>query len=253
MFDVDRALAKTEDFLRRHIKSKAVKEAEKRIRQRKTEEAGRRLGRAAALAGASGAGVAAYAVALAPISVPAAAVAGGAILLMATGSMFLPSGRWSASRRALSTEELLALAGDTEEWLLTQRPLLPGRALPKLDTILAHLQDIQPHLAGVFPNGMLAWEVRRLLANHLPRLVHAYAELPTLARERDEERERLIKGLDTIGDELARLCLEASRERLFDFETQGRFLDIRYRDGELGEADRAEKGTGAAPRDKRRP
>lgn len=253
MFEVDRALAKTEDFLRRHIKSKAVREAEKRVRQRKAEEAGRRLGRAAALAGASGAGVAVYAVALAPLSAPVLAVAGGAILMAAAGSMFLPSGRWSASRRALSTAELLALAGDTEEWLIAQRPLIPGRALPKLDTILAHLHDIQPHLEGIFPNGTLAWELRRLLANHLPRLIQAYCELPALARERDEERERLIKGLDTIGEELARLCLEASRERLFDFETQGRFLDIRYRDGELGDEDVLEKGTGAAPRDKRRP
>jgi hypothetical protein len=81
----------------------------------------------------------------------------------------------------------------------------------------------------------LAWEARRLLGDHLPRLVHAYCELPAAARAEDAAHgAKLVAGLVTLVDALARLSSEVNRDRLMRFETQGRFLDSRYRDPESG-------------------
>ncbi len=51
------SLQQAGDFLRRHLKSKAVREAEKRRLERKTQDAARRFGRATMVAGTSGAGL----------------------------------------------------------------------------------------------------------------------------------------------------------------------------------------------------
>lgn len=231
MFDLTGVLGKTEDFLRRHIKPKAVKDAEKRRRERQAEEAGRRIGRAAALTGASGAGVIVYGLAVAPIGITGLVVAGAAALVAGGATLFWPSGRSVAERRKISSAELRALVLDAEDWLLKQRALLPGRLLPLIDTIIARVDDLQPHLSEINPNGTLAWEMRRLLADHLPRLIRAYNELPAIVRDTPEARQRLTRGLGTMGEELTRMCLEASHERQLDFETQGRFIDSRYKDG----------------------
>lgn len=241
LLDLTSAWRKAEEYLRRQIKSKPVREAEKRQqewkaretklrRERQTQEIGRRLGRATAVAGASGAGIAGYTAVVAPLAPPVLIAAGAAALVAATAALAWPSGT-AGLEQPFSREELEALPAKAEEWLLTKRLELPLTGAPLLDRILVALGDLYPHLGRIEPHSTLAWEVRRLLGNHLPRLIQAYLELPASAREADPDYgRRLIEGLDTIASEAVRLTKEVCRESLTSFETQGRFIETRYRD-----------------------
>jgi hypothetical protein len=121
------------------------------------------------------------------------------------------------------------LTSEAEDWLLRQRPRLPGRAAPPIDAILLRLHDMQPHLAALDPNAPLAGEARRLIGEHLPRLVDSYLGVPPTARDSNPQIARqLIDGLGIVAGELQRLCEEVSRDSLLSFETQGRFLETRY-------------------------
>jgi hypothetical protein len=233
MFPIDwsRALGQAEEFLRRHWKPKAVVEAEKRRLQRKTRDVARRIKRAVAVTGSSGAGILGYGVAIAPVSTTALLVAGTATLAAAGAMLFWPS--QSAAGRKISSEELVALVAEAEEWLLQQRPKLPGTAIPAVDSIFFRLGDLNPHLAALDPISTLAWDLRRLLGDHLPRLVFSYAQLPATVRdEQPELLQRLVDGLATLDEELARICREAARSHLVTFQAQERFIETRYRDAE---------------------
>lgn len=218
-----------EDFLRRHVKSKAVREAEKRRKERRTREALARLRRGAAVAGLSGAGAVGYSLAIAPFS-SVGAVAVGAAATVATGAaLFWPSGRRvEGGRFECEFRDLVPVA---EDWLLARRPNLPGRAAGVLDEILVGLKDLEPHLCSLQPDGPLAGEARRLIGRHLPRLIEAYLATPSAVRRREPQMaERLIQGLDTVADELERLCAEVARDPKFNFDVQERFIRTRYRE-----------------------
>jgi hypothetical protein len=125
----------------------------------------------------------------------------------------------------------MALVSDAEEWLLEKRMTLPGRVIPALDKVFFRLNDLNPHVKVLDPHAPLAWDLRRLLADHLPRLVHSYSELPATVRdEQPELLPRLLSGLETLDDELARICKEASRDHLLTFQAQDRFIETRYKD-----------------------
>ena len=240
LFDLNSAWQRAEDFLRRQMKSKAVREAEKRqiewksrekklTWERQTREAGKRLGRATAVAGVSGAGIAGYTIAVAPLAPPLLLAAGAAALVAATAALAWPAGQ--EDEAAFSREELAALPFKAEEWLLKKRLELPLSASPILDRIFVALGDMYPHLGTIEPNSTLAWEARRLIGNHLPRLIEAYSELPSSARETEPEfQQRLLQGLGIVADEMVRLAKEVCRESLTSFETHGRFIETRYRD-----------------------
>jgi hypothetical protein len=233
MFPVDwsRALGQAEEFLRRHWKPKAVLEAEKRRIRRKTRHAAGRVKRALAVTGTSGAGVLAYGFAAGPVSATVFLAAATAIL--AAGGIVLCWPAQSAAGRKISREELIALAAEAEEWLLQQRPKLPGSAIPAVDAIFFRLGDLHPQVEMMEPTSTLAWELRRLLGDHLPRLVFSYVQLPATVRdEHPELLQRLIEGLRTLDEELARICREAARNHLVTFQAQERFIETRYRDGE---------------------
>lgn len=229
MFDFTRAFTQAEDFLRRHIKPKAVQEAEKRRTSRKLREAGRRVKRFVAVGGASGAGVIGYGAMVAPLGSTALLATAAGTAIAAGAALLWPK----RGAEKISREELIALAADAEEWLLEQRMKLPGRAIPALDAVFFRLDDLGPRIAALDPHSTLAWDLRRLLGDHLPRLVHSYVELPATVRDSDPSLlRRLTDGLATVDEELVRICREAARDHLTTFEAQERFLDIRYRDSE---------------------
>ena len=228
-FDLGSGLQQAGDFLRRHIKSKAVREAEKRRRERKNRDAARRFGRATMVAGSSGAGLLTYTLAVAPIGTAGLAAAGAATLIAATAALAWPKTERAAQQ--FSAAELGALPAEAEDWLLTQREQLPAQADAAFDDILLRLGDLQPRLGEIGPNSTLAWEARRLIGEHLPGLVSAYAELPRSTRDADPAlRRHLVAGLETIAEELDRICREVSRERLTSLEARSSFLKSRYRD-----------------------
>lgn len=228
-FDLGGMLRQADEYLRRSLKSKAVREAEKRRADRQSLEAERRVKRAAIVGGASGAAILGVGALVAPVAVPVVAVAGGGALVLAIGTLFRPSRRRSGEGD-FSQAELAELPGDAEDWLLDRRDMLPLDCRPSLDRIFRRLGDLQPNLASLAPHSGAAWEARRLLGDHLPRLILAYEAIPASAREEEPEvRERLSTGLATVADALDELCAEVCRNPLMTFETQGRFIESRYR------------------------
>ncbi|MET1110769.1 MAG: hypothetical protein ABWX67_04490, partial [Allosphingosinicella sp.] len=228
-FDVAEMLRQADEYLRRHIKSKAVRAAEKRRSERQSREAERRMVRAALVGGASGAAILGVGTLIVPVAVPVLAAAGGGALLLGVGSLFRPTRRRSAGGD-FSQAELAELPGDAEDWLLARREGLPPGCRSVLDRIFQRLGDLQPHLATLAPHSSPAWEARRLLGEHLPGLVLAWEAIPGSAREEDPKvLGRLRSGLETVADALDALCREVCRDPLMTFETQGRFLESRYR------------------------
>ena len=228
-FDVVGMLRQADEYIRRNMKSKAVRAAERRREQRQTREAGLRLKRAALVGGASGAAILGVGTLLAPVAAPVLAAAGGGALLLAVGSLLRPARRGSGDGD-FSRAELAELPGDAEDWLLARRETLPLDCRPLLDRIFQRLGDLQPHLATLASHSTAAWDARRLLGDHLPRLILAYEAIPASAREEEPEvRARLCTGLATVADALDELCREVCRDPLMIFETQGRFIESRYR------------------------
>jgi hypothetical protein len=224
--DLGGAFRTAEGFLRRHSRSKAVREAERRRQERRQQEALRKAKRGAAVAGVSAAGMFGYAVTVTPLAMAAVAAGGAAVAGLALLGLW---GSLQTPRRRLSREELAALPVEAEEWLLDQRAQLPPEAGPALDSILTHLADLAPRLAKLEPNSTLAWEARRLIADHLPSLVRAWCGLPSTARDQGSEvRQRLVAGLGTLAEALERLLDVLSRDDLFLLETRGRFIESRY-------------------------
>jgi hypothetical protein len=228
-FDVAGMLRQADEYIRRGLKSKAVRAAEHRRSERQSREATLRLKRAAWVGGASGAAIFGVGTLLVPVMLPVLAAAGGGALLLGAGSLLRPSRRGGADGD-FSQAELAELPGDAEDWLLARRDGLPLDCRPPLDRIFQRLGDLQPHLATLAPHSTAAWEARRLLGDHLPRLVLAYEAIPASAREDEPEvRTRLRTGLATVADALDELCREVCRNPLMTFETQGRFIESRYR------------------------
>ncbi len=219
-----------EDFVRRHWKSKAVRDAEKRVRARRQRAAALRARRGIAAGLASGAGIAGYAVAVAPLAGPALGIAGGCALIAVAAGIAWPT---RGGGRTISNAELGHLAADAEEWLLARRPDLPRDTLAAVDEIFVHLGDLQPRLERIDPHSSLAWDARRLIGDHLPRFVEAWCVLPKATRDEDPAlADRLAASLQTLEDELARLCRDIGRSSLIDFEARGRFIETRYKDAE---------------------
>jgi hypothetical protein len=238
--DVAGLLRQADEYLRRSMKSKAVRAAEKRRGERQSREAEARMKRAALVGGASGAAILGVGALVAPLAVPVLAAAGGGGLLLAVGSLFRPSRRRSAEGD-FSQAELAELPGEAEDWLLDRRENLPLDCRPQLDRIFQRLGDLQPHLATLAPHSTAAWEARRLLGEHLPGLILAWEALPASAQDEEPEvRARLRAGLATVADALDQLCREVCRTPLMTFETRGRFLETRYR----GEDERLLPGGG---------
>ena len=82
------------------------------------------------------------------------------------------------------------------------------------------------------PGSALAWDLRRLLGDHMPQLIHAFSELPDTVRSLEPDMlPRLIEGLRTLDEELVRICREANQAHLTAFQAQERFIEVRYKDG----------------------
>src|SRR5690606_37060290 len=106
------------------------------------------------------------------------------------------------------------LAARAAHVLSTRRDDLPAPALPATDAIVFRLRELAPLLGPLAPDAPLAGESRRLISEHLPRLVDAYFELPPRARgRRSESSQRLADSLQIIADELGRLLDQCGRDR----------------------------------------
>ena len=122
-----------------------------------------------------------------------------------------------------------------ESLLVRERRALPAPAARRVDAISASLPLLESRLSEIDPLDPLAQDARRLMGKHLPELIQRYERVPAAYRaERDGEGltldERLVSGLDaakTALDEIGAKLAQSDRKA---FETQGRFIESRYKD-----------------------
>jgi hypothetical protein len=148
----------------------------------------------------------------------------------------------SEAKRVAYSEELPTgtVVRQLETMLARQRAALPAPAAQRADAIGAQLPLLESRLGDVDPLDPLAQDARRLMGKHLPELIERYERIPAAYRQQTDGEgltadQRLVASLDAarqalgdIGDKL----VQGDREA---FETQGRFIESRYReDGEPG-------------------
>ncbi len=234
-FELERVLYETEDFLRRSLGSTSAREAKKRKLRRKFEEAIRRVKRALFLFAGLLTALVGYAIFFGDIGFFTWLVAIPTAFLIAFVSLF-----WGSPRRAEPIDvaapgapalPLGELAARAEEGLLDRCEELPGRALPAADAIMARLNELQHHLGDLDPASLPAGDARRLIGQHLPRLIDSYLDLPASARAPgSESSQRFTESLGIVAAELDTLLETCCRDRQTDFDTQQRFIETRYRE-----------------------
>ena len=121
-----------------------------------------------------------------------------------------------------------------------KRHLLPPAAARRADAISAQLPMLESQLSDVAVLDPLAQDARRLLGKHLPDLIDRYERVPGEYRaERDADGldvdQRLTQGLDAANSAIDELGRKLARDDVDAFQTQGRFIESRYKeDGTLG-------------------
>jgi hypothetical protein len=121
--------------------------------------------------------------------------------------------------------------------LARKRSALPAPAARRIDAISQQLPLLENRLAETQILDPLAQDARRLMGRHLPELIERYERVPAAYRnERDGEGltvdDRLVAGLDAAKTALDDLGRKLAHEDLAAFETQGRFIESRYKEGE---------------------
>ena len=233
--DIERVLHQAEDFLRRNVlRPKSAREARKRQARRKLEEMLRRLRRAGLILAGLLVALILTSMFVTYVGFFTWLIALPTMLLIAVLSLTWPTRRSRAevaSPTERRTRSLAEMATKVEEGLTDRSSELPSRALPAADAIVARLAELQPHLANLSPGSVEEGEARRLICEHLPRLVDTYLELPD--RERSlgsESSRRFTEALGLVAGELDDLLETCCRDKKLRFDTQHRFIETRYRD-----------------------
>lgn len=233
--DVDRLLARGEELIER---SRARTEGALATRTRKRREAEilARLGRIAA---------ADAVIIIAAITIGMfmplgmfGALAVMMLLILAT-LLFASLPVTSAPRvEQLVQVPLKALPATTERWLETQRLALPAPARTLVDSIGVKLETLAPQLARLDESSPAANEVRKLIGEQLPELVKGYGRVPeplrTVPRNGMTPDQQLAQGLQVIDEEIAEMTAQLAQGDLDALATRGNFLQIKYKDDELG-------------------
>jgi hypothetical protein len=143
----------------------------------------------------------------------------------------------SESKRVAYNEQLPTgtVVRQLENMLVRRRAALPAPAAQRAEAIGAQLPLLESKLAEVDPLDPLAQDARRLMGKHLPELIDRYERIPAGYRQQPDGEgltadQRLVASLDAarqalgdIGDKL----VQGDRQA---FETQGRFIESRYKE-----------------------
>ena len=128
-----------------------------------------------------------------------------------------------------------AVVQQLESLLVAERSALPPPAAREADAITRQLPLLESRLTTIDPLDPLAQDARRLMGKHLPELIERYERVPAPYRhERDGEGltvdERLASGLKAANEALDDIGSRLARQDRDAFETQGRFIESRYKD-----------------------
>ncbi|MDB5700707.1 MAG: hypothetical protein JWL66_906 [Sphingomonadales bacterium] len=222
-------IARAEEALRRHGTAPRL---EQRARAAQRRSAGRKAMRiiwaaAAILLAVIVAGL------VMPTGVGTTGVMIAALLFMliAVGIVMMPGERLPDAA-ALPTTALAQLPLRTENWLASQRALLPAPAQRLSDGIGLKLEALAPQLQTLDEREPAAAEIRRLIADELPELVKGYGRVPVALRREGVDGmapdKQLIDGLTVVDSELSRMSEQLARGDLQKLATQGKYLELKY-------------------------
>lgn len=146
---------------------------------------------------------------------------------------------WPSEPKEIKLDEKIPNAQvvrQLDSYLVRSRPALPAPAASRIDAISAQLPLLESKLGEVNQLDPLAQDARRLLGKHLPELIERYERVPPQYRhEPDGEGmtvdQRLVAGLEAANAALGDIGSKLARQDRDAFDTHGRFLESRYRDG----------------------
>ena len=106
------------------------------------------------------------------------------------------------------------------------------------DAIGGKLDTIAPQLASLDEAEPAAAEIRKLIGEQLPELLKGYAKVPEplrrVARNGTTPDQQLVDSLQLIDSEIAEMSAQLAQGDLDSLATRGRYLQIKYRDDEVG-------------------
>ena len=136
--------------------------------------------------------------------------------------------------QTLASSDITMLPQKTEAWLQRQRPALPAPAQRLADGIGVKLEQLAPQVAGLDPREPAAAEVRKLLSVELPELIEGYTRVPVSLRQDAGNGiapdKQLVEALSVVDSELARMTADLASGDLNKLATQGRYLELKYKD-----------------------
>ena len=123
-----------------------------------------------------------------------------------------------------------------DSYLYRSRALLPAPAQAQIDLISGRLSPLRETLERVDMGDPAAQDARRLMQVHLPGLIDRYLNVPKAYRAEKQDDgvsadDRLVEALAASRQALDEMSESLAKNDLLAFETQGRFIESRYRDG----------------------
>lgn len=232
---VDQAIARFDEVVARHDgTSRQAAAATRRGYARNLKSAGRRVANI-------GMALIALAVATIGFGLFVDPIGWAGLFLVAIATMFILFffSVWPGEPKRVAYSDQLptkTLVQQLDRVLGRERHALPASAAQQLDAISAQLPMLEARLEQVDLLDPLAQDARRLMGKHLPELIERYERIPAAYRsERDGEGltvdERLLAGLGAAREALDDIGARLARDDLTAFETQGRFIESRYKQG----------------------
>lgn len=155
-------------------------------------------------------------------------------ILAAWVVMFAISHEPEETVQTLASSDITLLPQKTEAWLQRQRAALPAPAQRLADGIGLKLEQLAPQVASLDPREPAAAEVRKLLSVELPELIDGYTRVPLNLRQDAGNGiapdKQLVEALSVVDSELARMSADLASGDLNKLATQGRYLELKYKD-----------------------
>jgi hypothetical protein len=157
---------------------------------------------------------------------------------LATLAILLLAAFWPSEPKRVAYSEQLPTASvvrQLENMLVRRRSALPVPAAQRADAIGSQLPLLESRLAEVDPLDPLAQDARRLMGKHLPELIERYERIPAAYRHQPDGEgltadQRLVASLDAARNALGEIGDKLVQGDRQAFETQGRFIESRYKE-----------------------
>ncbi|HXH00120.1 MAG TPA: hypothetical protein VNI79_06875 [Sphingomicrobium sp.] len=125
-----------------------------------------------------------------------------------------------------------------DSYIFRARRALPAPAQAEVDLLSGQLTPLRQTLERVDQNNPDAQDARRLMSTHLPGLIDRYLHVPSSYRGTEDGEgvsvdQRLVDALAAGRQALGEISEKLARADVAAFETQGRFIQSRYKEERL--------------------